>query len=265
VLPDLEYLVHATSNYIVFLDLELDVDWETTPEYDKKGHKDETLFNQVRNQVALLESTPCAEIPRHMKEHFKRLVGEGMDRALAHDYPGAQSILHVASEYISERSHETSRCWYLTASTAMTAPFIIAGIVFWIWRAPLIALIGENPFWLALATIAGAVGALLSVIGRTGKLQFDCSSGRWLHYLEGASRVWAGALSGLFVGLAVRSDLILTALTHGGKVPAIMILAAMASGAGERLANSIIADLGSVKSETLKHGTDHGLSGISDR
>jgi hypothetical protein len=147
----------------------------------------------------------------------------------------------------------------------MTTPFVTLGVVFWIARNFLFGVIGDDAFWLAMATVAGALGSLLSVIGRTGKLQFDCSSGRRMHYLEGASRIWAGALSGLFVGLAVRSDLILTALTRGGKVPAIMILAAMASGAGERLANSIIADLGSAKTETLKHGTDHGLSGASDR
>lgn len=265
VLPELEYLVHATGDYIVFLDRELDVDWETTLEYDGMGHPDETLFNRVRNQVALLESTPCAEIPRDMKEQFKRLVAEGMDRALAHDYPGAESILQVASEYIIGRSHETSRCWYLTASTVMTVPFIVIGASLWICRAMVITVIGETPFWLAIATVAGTLGALLSVIGRTGKLQFDCSSGRWLHYLEGSSRVWAGALSGLFVGLAVRSGLVLTALTRGGRVPAIMILAAMASGAGERLANSIIADLGSTKSETLKHGTSHEASSADNR
>ena len=265
VLPELEVLIHATEDFIVFLDTELDVDWETTPEYDAKGHRDNAQFNRVRNHVALLETTPCAELPLGMKEQFKRLVAEGLDRGLEHDYAAAQGILNTASEYILKRSQETSRCWYLTASTMMTLPFIIVGVIFWTTRIPLIDRIGQGPFWLTIAAIAGALGALLSVIGRTGKLQFDCSSGRLLHYLEGASRIWAGALSGLFVGLAVRADLLLTALTRAGRVPAIMILAAMASGAGERLASSIIADLGSTKVGKATQAVDDGILRTGDR
>jgi hypothetical protein len=103
--------------------------------------------------------------------------------------------------------------------------------------------LGDGAFWLLLSSVGGAIGALLSVIQRTGKFTFDCSAGRALHCLEATSRIWAGAISGVLAGLAVRSEVILAVLAHGGRAPAIMMLAAFAAGAGERLATSIIAEV----------------------
>jgi hypothetical protein len=62
-----------------------------------------------------------------------------------------------------------------------------------------------NFIWLSVAAAAGSCGALLSVIWRSGQLKFDSSAGEILHYLEGASRILAGALSGVLVALAVKS------------------------------------------------------------
>jgi hypothetical protein len=158
-------------------------------------------------------------------------------------------MLKAAGTYLQARSQETSRFWYFTASFAMTAPFIVVGVAFWLWRGALTRALGPGLFWLVSSATAGSLGALLSVIGRTGKLTLDCSAGRALHYLEGASRIWAGALSGSIVALAVRTEVILAPLSRGEKTPAVMMLAALARGAGERLATSIISRVGAEGAE----------------
>jgi hypothetical protein len=254
--PDckVKHLVLSSDRFIVFLDDALDVDWATSKKYDDKGHKDLHEHNVVINEAALLEATPCEGISVAIKTHFKRLIGEAIARSLDDDYIGASQMLRSAEGYILARSQETSRWWYLSASALMTIPFVAAGCIFWWDRSSLIQVLGEGPFWLFLCAVAGSIGALLSVIGRTGKQTFDCSAGRKLHYLEGASRIWAGAISGILVGLAVRSELVLAVLTHGERMPAVMTLAAIAAGSGERLATSIISDITAtgVKSTTLR-------------
>jgi len=242
-----EYLVHAAEQYIVFIDKDLDVDWETSREYDAIGHKDRGRHNAILNDAAFLESTPCDGLNRHVQLHFKRLVGEAIARSLDQDYTSAEKMLKAAREYISARSQETSRFWYLSSSSVMTLPFILAGSAFWVWRDVFSRLLGPGTFWLAMSMVAGSLGALLSVIGRSGKLHFDCSAGRRLHYLEGASRIWAGALSGLLVALAVRTELILAPLARGGKMIPAMMIAAFVAGAAERLATSIISTIGGAK------------------
>jgi hypothetical protein len=89
--------------------------------------------------------------------------------------------------------------------------------------------------------VAGSCGALLSVIARTGQLKFDSSAGELLHYLEGVSRIWAGALSGILIALAVKSEFILAPLMRGGHTFTVTMLAAFVAGAGERLVTSIIS------------------------
>jgi hypothetical protein len=246
------YLIHADEHFIVFIDRDQDIDWETSPEYDAKGHQDEYKHNAILNDAAVLEATPCDGVRADMKLQFKRLVGEAIVRSLDHDYVSAEKMLTAARKYISSRSQETSRLWYLSASATVTALFVLLGCVLWFWRADLIRILGFNVFWLAMAAVAGSLGALLSVVGRAGNLKFDCSAGRTLHYLEAASRIGAGALSGVIVALAVHTDVILSPLSRGGKMTAIMILAAVASGAAERLATSIISKF-STADDTAAH------------
>jgi hypothetical protein len=244
-------LVLATAHFIVFIDTDLILDWMTTREYDEAGPKNLRLHNSILNDAALLESTPCDGLGHDIKLHFKRLLGEAVARSLEHDYASAKTMLGAAGRYIRDRGEETSRYWYLLASSLMTAPFILAGCIIWLNRERFSNWFGVTGMWLSLACVAGATGALLSVIGRSGKLKFDCSAGRRLHNLEGASRIWAGAMSGLLVALAVRYGIILAPLGQPGDKIGIMIIAGFAAGAGERLATSIISKFDSTRTVAL--------------
>lgn len=115
------------------------------------------------------------------------------------------------------------------------------GALLWAARGFFIDWLGESAVWALLGTVAGALGALLSVIWRSGKLAFDCSAGERLHFLEGASRIAAGALSGFLVALAILSQLIFASLAQGQQLHGVLLVACLAAGSGERLATSIIS------------------------
>lgn len=251
-------LIVSTRNYIVFIDEDGDLDWETTVEYDDTATKDKKYdidkHNSITNDAALLEATPCNGFEDQVKLQFRRLIGEAIACSFDHDYVNARKMLLAAAQYFRSRSEETSRYWYLLASFGMAMPFIALGIVIWIWRASFEMWLGTEGMWFILASISGAVGALLSVIVRSGKLKFDSSAGRRLHFLEGSSRIWAGLISGLLVSLAVKSGIILMPLTTGENLHPVMILAALAGGAGERLASSIISKLDTTSVEIAASG-----------
>lgn len=126
-------------------------------------------------------------------------------------------------------------------------------------RSALNHALGPGLFWLLMSATAGSLGALFSVIGRTGKLTFDCSAGRALHHLEGASRIWAGALSGSVVALAVRTEVVLAPLSWCEKTPAVMMPAALAAGAGERPATSIISGVGTMGAKVPPDNNERSL------
>lgn len=47
-------------------------------------------------------------------------------------------------------------------------------------------------------------------------MNLDCSFGRALHHLEAAARIITEAISGVVVGLAIRSELVLSVLSARG-------------------------------------------------
>jgi hypothetical protein len=251
------YLILAEEHFIVFIDKDGDIDWETSPEYDAKGHKDDHKHNAILNDAALLEATPCDGVRADRRAHFKRLIGEAIVRSLDDDYASAETMLMAAGKYISARSLETSRLWYLSASAMVAFPLAVFGCAIWLWRTELIQILGFTVFWLAMSAVAGSLGALLSVTTRAGELKFDTSSGRALHFLEAASRIGTGALSGVVAALAVHTEVILAPLSRGDKMPAIMIIAAFAGGAAERLATSIISKF-SVADVKIIHDESEG-------
>lgn len=238
---DKVYLVRSTQSYVVWLDKDCDIDWMTTDEYDKRGATDQQKCNAILSDGAVLECAPCHGLSNDTRRHFKRLVAEGLSYNFEDDYRTAEQMMREARAYIRVRSEEISRRWYLSASAVMAAIMIVIGCIIWLYRQAIEAALTGDFIWLLLAAVAGSCGALLSVIWRSGQLKFDCSAGKALHYLEGASRIWAGALSGVLVAMAVKSEFVLAPLTRGGTAMTVVMLAAFAAGAGERLASSIIS------------------------
>ncbi len=238
-----QVLIRATRDFVVCIDNEGKIDWETTPEYDAKGPRDPGLHNSILNAAALLEETPSEGLPQDRILQFKRLICEAMACSLEHDYDNARKMLAAAEKYIHDRSEEMSRSWYLAASFVATLPFVVPGFVIWLLRSKAIIFLGNEGMWLVLASIAGAMGALLSVITRSGKLQLNSSAGRHLHYLEATSRIFAGALSAFLVSLAVKYEIIFGTFARGGKMEGVMLMVGFVAGAGERLATSIVSKL----------------------
>jgi hypothetical protein len=241
---DWDFVIDMTAGYIVYVDEDGELNWETTAEYDdgieKEPKFDLVQCNAIFNEAALLDALSCEGFEPRTQAEVKRLIGEALSRNLQNDYVGANKMLAFASQYWRARSEETSRFWYLSASFGMALPLVMLGLVVLIWRPAFTELFGPTGVWLILAAMAGGIGALLSVILRSGKLQFDSSAGWQLHYLEGASRIWAGMLSGVMIALAVKADVFLTVLNHGNQ-GAVTMLAALAAGSSERLAGSIIS------------------------
>jgi hypothetical protein len=234
-------VIRMAEAYIIWLDKDSEIQWRTTDQYEQRPVADRQKFDAIYADAAVLTTTPCYGLSEEAERHFKKLIGDALWFNFEVDYKNANRMLSEARTYFRLRSEEISRYWYLSASAVMAAIMIALGLWIWIWREPIMLALTANFVWLCLAAVAGSCGALLSVIWRSGQLKFDSSAGRTLHYLEGISRIWAGALSGVVVALALKSGFILAPLTRGENTMTVIMLAAFAAGAGERLATSIIS------------------------
>ncbi|RDU98946.1 hypothetical protein [Trinickia dinghuensis] len=246
--------IRRTNDYCVGLDEKLKIDWGTTAEYDRVELANDEAVRKQRSailaDIAVEEASPRDDLDKDVVIRYKTLLGEACVLCFEGEFEGAQRTLESAKKYMASRSEERSRQWYVEASATATIPFLAVFAAIWCSRQSTSAFLGVNAFWLLLSGCGGAIGALLSVIARSGKLKFDVGAGQRLHYLEGSSRIVAGAISGLVAALAVRSDLVFGAFARD-HLSLVTMLAAIAAGRGERLATSIISKFDE-KTESMK-------------
>lgn len=238
-------LIRRTDRYIVYIDKEDELDWGTTAAYDERVETMES-FDPVRHAeidiaIGLAEAVPVKELEKKIVHAYLKLLGHAMVCRFELQYDSATAVLGRASTYIGERRSEKSREWYLCSAMKSAAVPIGIGILLVLLRNPATSVLTTDVFDIALATCAGAIGSLFSIIWRTGHIDFDRFAPEQLHRIEARSRIIAGCISGLLAGLAIRSHILFGSWASGAHPTLTMLTIAVAAGTGERLASSIIA------------------------
>jgi hypothetical protein len=237
---DVHYLILAGDDFIVFLDKDLDVDWSATEEW-LGSNPGSSERGEILNLVASVECIPNDHQKANVRLNFKRMVGEGVARALDGEYESAKEMLEEARGYINARNIEKARYWQLCTACTIGMSVLLGSLFLWRFRSFPIQTWGESVYYLTLAAMAGSIGAVLSMIFRMGKSSPTSESPRALHILEAGSRILAGCFSALLTSGAVQVGLILSILSGRDQLHAMMLVVGFASGASERLAPSIIA------------------------
>lgn len=238
---DVKYLVISTDDYIVCLDNDLDVDWKTSDEYDKSGHNDEVEFNKILNNVALFESRPQHHLNNENKKSFRRMLGEAVARALAHDYKSAESILDQAQGFLLDRSREKSREWYLATGAASTILIVFVMCILFLFREEISLSFGIKNIDLLISITGGTIGAFMSITLRLGKSRVEADSGVYLHVLESISRITAGGIGGLLAGILMKLGIVVPTLNVQDSTLLTLFAIGFAAGASERFIPSFIS------------------------
>jgi hypothetical protein len=244
------HLIRASRHYKVFIDPNGELDWVTSHEFDKENDartpSQRKAANQVLGRVAIAQSAPRDALDAQVRLRFDCLLGEALVCSFVGDFDTAEKMLDAAVQFHRERKEEISRSWYLRAAFKTTAICLAVGVLAWLARDVLTVYLGASAVELIEYAAAGTLGALLSVIARSGKLRFDSSSGQPLHDLEASSRICAGGITAVLAVLAVKSGLILGALTTSVNSQYTLFFAAVAAGAAERFGSSIISRFESI-------------------
>jgi len=244
------HLIRATRQYKVFIDPDGELDWVTTPELDKEREArplpQRKAANHIMGRVAIAQASPSDALDAKVRLRFDCLLGEALVCTFESDFDTAEKMVDAAIKFHRERKEEVSRSWYLRAAFRITAVAMGIGLLVWLTRDILAPYIGAPAVQLIQHGAAGTLGALLSVIARSGKLRFDSSSGQALHDLEAGSRICAGAIAAVLAVLAVKSGLILGPLASSANSQYTLLFAAVAAGAAERFGSSIISRFESI-------------------
>ena len=238
--PNQDHLINATTDFAVWLDKSGELDWETSEDYDALIEKQSatTMISGFLNRAATLQSYPVEHLTPIQRKNFRIMVGEGLARALDFQDGSASQMLDKAGEYGAARNQEIARYWYLSGAVVTAAAFTLVLVIAFVEMEFGTKLFGETQYYIGLGSCVGALGALLSVLLRAGKVPLDPSAGRLLHQLEGGGRIVVGVLSALIIQAAAHIGIVLSIFAQKGH--AGMFIIAFAAGFSEQLAHTII-------------------------
>jgi hypothetical protein len=228
----IKWIVASDDDYIVYID-EKDrfVEWTMNSNDLLAGAGDHLT------RVGWLEAADVRHLSSGQLDTYKRLIAEGAARLFERDFESATRALDGAQRWITARSQEAARLWSLQGATAMFAVSLVAyGVALFLWRRALV----EGGGLVATGGFVGFLGAWLSVLQRTGKMEVDLAAGPRIHRVEGVVRVIIGGLGGFFAALLLWSRLVLPDAIHNR---ALFVAICMVAGVSERMVNSLVGTL----------------------
>jgi hypothetical protein len=229
-------LVYCSHQVCVYIDSNLDVQWHLGDDHEAKPHLGEAL-----SRAAVLEAQSKFIDNLAILEPIRRQIAEGLARGLDGSPPeAATSIFDNVEKQIKARNIEVAWGWYFTSSYKVAGGCVATLLAGWLCRTWVIPVIGPTAFELALGSLCGSLGALLSTTTRANRLSFDASAGKSIHQLEGLSRIGAGIIGAFFVSLAIKGGLIFGSIELTGSKLSLLLAACIAAGASERLIPSLV-------------------------
>lgn len=237
-----KYVIHIDKGYIVWIDDEGDVDWQTTEALD--AEIDATIpveqQNAVHNHAAYVNTLPVEHLTEDQRRNFRIMIGSGFARLFTMDAKCAMEMMQHAEIFVKSRNAEIARGWQVVS---VVVPALLAAAIFlvlWCFRESGIKILGQLGFTLCLGFCGGSIGAAFSVLSRSSVISLDPSAGKMLHFVEGVSRSLAGSVGAVIAQLAVKLSILLGLLDKG---TAALFFVALIAGVSERLVPALIRNI----------------------
>jgi hypothetical protein len=235
-------IIMTDPTFIVFLDKEMRVEWNVTDEYENTygGYSD--YYGKTLNKATLLEGLSSTfKMTKGQKKEFGLLVGNAIARMLEKsEQPVIIESLTNAETFLNDRMKEKAKIWFLSSSFLTLFLASISIILYSTFLNNNYTYQNINIFELFLSTCFGALGAMISIIRRSNKLNINLSSGRTIHYIEGTTRILVGMIGALLLFLLIKADIFLGILSTSSYSFSFLLSICMAAGGSERLVPSLI-------------------------
>jgi len=240
----LAHLILETKDYIIGLDNEGDLDWETSDEFDGKPIKDSDADGRLKTRVTDLEHGQSSYPSKKVEENFKCRLGNALGRVFIADYVSAEKQLADAETYILRRKMEEARGWHLfTAAITACSIAALAFLCGWLLRDFWIPKIGFAAFFVVIAMAAGGLGAFLSIVSRLGKLEVDPLADKTHHRAESVCRILVGCVAALPASLSVYLGIVMPIFTATNRMAAGMVLVGFMAGMLERYTPNLLIQM----------------------
>jgi hypothetical protein len=188
--------------------------------------------------VPLRDTSHLVPVRRLLAEAVARVFSGGPESEKA-----ARKLLADARTYLNDRKAEMARIWMLSAAGVFALLALLAMLVVWLNRAALEQWFNAQIIETVYGAGLGALGAFMSLLMRSARIQVAAGAGRTIHYVEALSRVAIGAVGAVLVALAVRANLVFGIANDPGGDSNLLFLLCLVSGVSESLMPGLIAQV----------------------
>lgn len=238
---DIKILLQYQENgYVVFIDIEGDLDWETKGEFDDKLNTKEA--NEILMEIDIIQRQAGFRYLSFVdRESIVWRLGRALVSTLNMHNDLAKEMIEETKIFFVNRKMEITRKWQLLIaiilfiSILLTVVFINAYFDY------------EVRYW-AHYMLYSSLGVLLSISYKTGNLRYDCGAGKCLNILQIITKYIVGCIGALFLISLYNNGIVFNSLMKSDTEITLMLLGII-SGFSERLAPSLIEEMSLRKDE----------------
>ena len=249
---NISYLIQSREGmYIVYLDIEDDLDWSITDKEEKilDGEK----FWKLMAIVNSMQNRPCViQLDKKKKRQYNCLLGTALILAIERREEEFEKCIKEAEKYIEEREYEITRKWN---AEICCVTFIVISLLYSLDRGIL-----NNDSQINCLNFLwyGAIGVLFSVLQHNAYINASCTAGKTLLICEVISKYIVGMISSFIVIYAFKTGIFMTGFVAEKHEKDFMLLLGIVAGFSERLAPSLIGKIEGKEGTTdEKENTDN--------
>jgi hypothetical protein len=233
----IKYLILKEAHFIVYVDSAGDLNWSTLK---YTGFPDD--FGKIINKAKMLEHLVDRLFPKINRIQFKYLIGEGIARLLDDKSTiNASKMLEETEISINEEGRHILKTRYIIGSISTTIAIIILFLSLWLMRDHLQIYFGVTSLVIMMASLCGGIGAFISSFFRSLNFAADVRISKYVYILDGFLRIFYGAIAGLVITLAIKSNVVLGFVFEDASISmSLLCFFSTMAGASESLVPSII-------------------------
>ncbi len=258
-------IIYSNDNCIVFIDSEDCIQW-----VDEIESGAEVKFGYIVNKMSYWESICNKLFKDNTAYENKSLLAEGLARVFSNNassnkYAEADEILETTINKIKIEGETILRNDYVMASLWTFIILIVLIISEEVFKKQVISNLSYDWHSICQTAMLGGVGAFVSAITRAKDFKPEIIVDAKIHKLDGVLRVVLGVLTGIFIWLGIKSNLVFSFLNSANKSHYIILFLGMVSGVSERILPTIVKQFeNKVDSDTKKPVKEEDKSAIKN-
>jgi hypothetical protein len=197
-------IISRTHDYIIYIDENNNLLWSANDSINIFDG-----FGYIRNEVSSLELVVNRLFKGKEAFEFKVILGSVLNRIVCgHKKEEVEKALISVKELITKQGCEILKQSYIYSDVASTVIVMLSIVYTILQKEFLVSILGNTNYEIILVSLFGGIGSFIFTNLRLSKYKADINLNKNTHILDGCLRIFFGVISGIFVVLGIKGNLI---------------------------------------------------------